>query len=523
MRRCSTCCVAACLVASAMAMVWAGCDTDSGVHPEAEAESETVRISLGGDVMFGRWIGGQLREYQTPEQFEQIGRHMQNADLAVVNLETGLCDVEVAHEGRHAALAQLQRFTAPPERAAWLAERGVDAAVVANNHAMDCGADGLDHTLMALEQEEIVAAGTIHRDTGEPKEALLHLEADGHQGEIGIIAATAHIPPVTSEGDYEPAVVDHDDKSDLVSQVQSMRGDHPNRTIVVSLHWGQELAPEHDDYQRSAAEQLADAGADIIYGHGPHVVHDAEMIDETAVLYSAGNLHFDMNRPDAREIGIADVQLEFDDRWRPVGIDWPFEGERIPPDDRMPAQQVRHEPSADVSTTDDSPDERFQPNWSESAQPTLKAYFDDERTQGFFTVEEDDRRWTSEIYPMWKAAVADVSGDGDDEVIAGVWSNQLRHDDPSPHKTLWVLGWDGRRLFPKWRGSAMARPMSDFSIHEAASDRLDELVVDEQLGDNCFETTYRWTGFGFAERQRQGVDCETLSSSSAEPPSPADR
>jgi hypothetical protein len=111
--------------------------------------------------------------------------------------------------------------------------------------------------------------------------------------------------------------------------------------------------------------------------------------------------------------------------------------------------------------------------------------------------------FTSKIFRIWKVALADLDRDGTREVVLGVWSNQRRHNEPEPHRAVRVLGWDAERkvLRELWRGSALARPLRDFAVRD------DRLVADEKAGNNCFETTYEWTGFGFRSNRSFSISC----------------
>lgn len=66
--------------------------------------------------------------------------------------------------------------------------------------------------------------------------------------------------------------------------------------VVVSCHWGLSGSPEPQAYQVALAEAAADAGADLVFGHHPHVVGGAARMGRTAVFYSLGNFAFDNPR-----------------------------------------------------------------------------------------------------------------------------------------------------------------------------------------------------------------------------------
>lgn len=64
--------------------------------------------------------------------------------------------------------------------------------------------------------------------------------------------------------------------------------------VIVCPHWGTEYAPEPSSYQMQFAEQMTQAGADLIIGTHPHVVQPVTWIESengnrSLVFYSLGN------------------------------------------------------------------------------------------------------------------------------------------------------------------------------------------------------------------------------------------
>lgn len=70
--------------------------------------------------------------------------------------------------------------------------------------------------------------------------------------------------------------------------------------VILSCHWGVSSKDEPVDYQKEIAHAAIDAGADMVFGHHPHVVQGAEIYRGKPVFYSLGNFVFDwvvmMNR-----------------------------------------------------------------------------------------------------------------------------------------------------------------------------------------------------------------------------------
>lgn len=148
------------------------------------------------------------------------------------------------------------------------------------------------------------------------------------------------------------------------------------------------------------------------------------------------------------------------------------------------------------------------PTWArieskDTFQPRLEAHFSADKKKGFVSFEEGGKRWTSRIYAMWKADVADLDGDGIDELVLGIWSRVTRHNEPSPSRAIWVLRWDSGQLLSVWRGSAMSRPLVDFEIQRIEG--IAHLKTMEVADNTHFSTLYTWTGFGFRVLSREVV------------------
>ena len=155
-------------------------------------------------------------------------------------------------------------------------------------------------------------------------------------------------------------------------------------------------------------------------------------------------------------------------------------------------------PQAPQEAANRQADQRFELQGPQG-EGQLELFLSTDRRRGFFTLSwGPDESWTSPLYPMWKAAVADIDGDGIDEVLVGIWSWRQRHDEPQPHRTVWVLAQHGPGLKEGWRGSALARPLIDFWVEAEAPLSQGRLVTREHHPKGEVITRYSWTGFGFA-------------------------
>jgi hypothetical protein len=103
----------------------------------------------------------------------------------------------------------------------------------------------------------------------------------------------------------------------------------------------------------------------------------------------------------------------------------------------------------------------------------------------------------------WKLAVADVDGDGRKEIVVGVF--KATKFIPRPHNCLFIYDWDGWRAAPKWLGSTLSRPFTDFGFADTDNDGRDELYAVETTRDaRQTLAAYSWNGFGFTQDWQRG-------------------
>ncbi len=221
-----------------------------------------VTITFGGDVMLAR--DGVPLFLRDP--WGNFAQSMQPGKLFFVNLESPLLDPEVPVSN----LANGYDLCAASDQIKWLVKGGVNLVTAENNHQNDCGQDGAEADTNLLKAAKIPVVGgntnpVIYEEQG---------------GKVGIIA------------------VDAIDKTpDLALLGQSIKDLRPNVDIlVVSIHWGSEYQAGVDNVRNELAQFLADSGADVVWGHHPHILQKVDILHsgvtghDTLVLYSMGNL-----------------------------------------------------------------------------------------------------------------------------------------------------------------------------------------------------------------------------------------
>jgi poly-gamma-glutamate synthesis protein (capsule biosynthesis protein) len=78
------------------------------------------------------------------------------------------------------------------------------------------------------------------------------------------------------------------DLADMVDDIRKAR--ETNDSVVVYIHWGLRHVPKViATYQPTIGHAAIDAGADVVIGHGPHLVKGVESYRGKSIFYSIGN------------------------------------------------------------------------------------------------------------------------------------------------------------------------------------------------------------------------------------------
>src|SRR5437667_7648545 len=217
--------------------------------------------------MLGRGVAERLADDPAHELFApEVVAAVREGDLVVLNLE---CCIS---ERGEPAPRRVFHFRAPPVAAERLAELGVDAVTLANNHALDFGADALLDTIELVRAAGIAVAGA-GGDERSAREPVL-LEPAGAR--LRIVAVTDH-PRQYAAGPDRPGV----SYADLWNERppdwlldKAAPGDGAD-AVLVTPHWGPNMCEEPVPHVRAAAEELVGAGATLVAGHSAHVFQGA--------------------------------------------------------------------------------------------------------------------------------------------------------------------------------------------------------------------------------------------------------
>ncbi len=243
-----------------------------------EQDTEAITFAMVGDIM----LGTDYPEPNLPPEdgsylLEEAGKYLREADVAIGNLEGTITSeqecAKVVNEGF------VYAFRTPPYLSGLLGKAGFDVLNTANNHSRDFGLSGTEETEMIL--------------------ASLGIQPTGRRGTAAILEVRKTTIAVIGFSPYEAdnSLLEIDKAVAFVDSI-----DEVVDIIVVTFHGGAEgasnihLSDSAETYLgedrgdlRQFAHSVVDAGADIVFGHGPHVPRAMEVYSNRIIAYSLGN------------------------------------------------------------------------------------------------------------------------------------------------------------------------------------------------------------------------------------------
>ncbi|MBQ6647608.1 MAG: CapA family protein [Muribaculaceae bacterium] len=237
-----------------------------------------VTIAMTGDIMTGSILPTpNMPPNDGRDTFIDCAKLLQSADVACGNLEGVLGD---SGKPRKAPGPLSFSFMMPTKSVQLLVDAGYDFLGIANNHINDFYPVAIQSTIKTLRDNGIGVAGTRDCET-------CIREINGVK--YGFCAFG-----------HESYTLRTQDKATVTRIVKKLRSECD--IVIVCFHGGSEgVSERHLPYGteyfhgadrgnlREFAHLCIDSGADIVYGHGPHVCRAMELYKGHLIAYSLGN------------------------------------------------------------------------------------------------------------------------------------------------------------------------------------------------------------------------------------------
>ncbi len=241
-----------------------------------------ARIACIGDVMCGDqfmnagWGTGSTIDRYGPDFLPpEVVAVFRAHDAVLCNVECVLSEV-----GRREYSLRSLQMRGRARTAKHLAQWGITAAHLANNHILEHGVEAARDTARNLEQAGIRVVGAGPDSSFEAGVTATRIGVN--QVPLSIVGACFH----PGKYAFRPATFEQ--------VIQIVRTEvSAGQIVVVSVHWGDELIDRPNLWQQQAARDLIQAGAKLVAGHHAHVFQGVYMDRGSLVAYSLGNFIFD--------------------------------------------------------------------------------------------------------------------------------------------------------------------------------------------------------------------------------------
>ncbi|HEY8206265.1 MAG TPA: CapA family protein [Myxococcaceae bacterium] len=319
---------------------------DPGPLPPVQttpSEGPPLRVAAVGDVHMGRaWPAERatLPPDGAMHLYDAVKPSLKDADLTFGNLETVLADDGESQKcGKKST--KCFAFRVPTAFTAALKDAGFHVMSIANNHAGDFGPKGRIDTMAALDKAGIKHSG--------PVGDIAYLEAGP-----GPVKAKVALIAFSFGAD-----VYRIQELDIARKVVALLS-KTNDLVFVSFHGGAEgagadhvprgrekfLGEDRGD-ERAFAHTVVDAGADLVLGHGPHLLRGMERYKGRLIAYSMGNfsswdtfgLTFPLNTTGVFHVTLAPNGVATHVKVDPVVIEKP--GTPVPDPDKKAIEVLR--------------------------------------------------------------------------------------------------------------------------------------------------------------------------------------
>jgi poly-gamma-glutamate capsule biosynthesis protein CapA/YwtB (metallophosphatase superfamily) len=243
------------------------------------ANSQTLRFALMGDIMLGTDYPQNYLPKSPDSLISPAIPYLKDADFVLGNLEGTIVSKEaIAKKCNNPKICYV--FRSPEQYAETFKRVGFDGLNLANNHSNDMGELGREQTIRNLENLGIKTFGL-------EKHPIAVIEKNGVK--VGIVGFAPNSGTLR--------ITDYLNAKKWIDSLKKI-----SDIVIVTFHGGAEgraysSVPKKTEYfvgenrgnVYEFAHKMIDYGADLVFGHGPHVPRGIETYKNKLIAYSLGN------------------------------------------------------------------------------------------------------------------------------------------------------------------------------------------------------------------------------------------
>lgn len=258
-------------------------NTKKNTDPLMNSKSDNVRIIATGDFIPHDSINQEAKK--SNGSYDYSGMMSKMAPI-FAKADVRFCNQATPAGGTKFGISGYPIFNAPFEFTRDMARLGCNLINIGTNHSNDKGQSVIDAQRGEWDkQPNILAVAGANRSTSE-QQKINYFTVKGVKFSFLSYVTYSNTKNMTSYG------VNMFNQITAKSQLAEARKN--SDIIIVSMRWGTEYSSGINAEQTADGQFLADNGADIIFGHGPHSLEPVKKLTgqngrSTYVWYSLGN------------------------------------------------------------------------------------------------------------------------------------------------------------------------------------------------------------------------------------------
>ncbi len=272
-------------------------DPEPSEDPDAFQEYDITLMALGDNLMhMGIVNTGKQSDgtYDYSFLFQGITDYLEAADLKIINQETIFGGNELGFSG-------YPYFNSPTQVGDAIAAAGFNIVLQATNHAADQGINGIYHCVDFWKKYPQILQIGINGEEDRSSISLVKIKditfailnyTYGPNMETLPSSLRGHLNMLCAYNESNGAI-DFTSLNPQVTEDIRQAGQLAD-IVIVFPHWGTEYQDKPSSYQKAFAQEMTEAGADLIIGTHPHVPQPVEWItaengNHALCYYSLGN------------------------------------------------------------------------------------------------------------------------------------------------------------------------------------------------------------------------------------------
>lgn len=207
-------------------------------------------------------------------------------DVRVINLETSITRSD------DFAPDKAVHYRMSPANLPCLTVARIDACVLANNHVLDFGYQGLGETLELLSGAGLPVAGAGQDASEAQRPAAVTIGGGGRVLVFSMGTESSGVPAQWAAAEGRAGVDFMPDLSGASAAAVVGRIRQEKRLgdlVIASIHWGSNWGYDVTRDQIRFAHALIDGGVDAVHGHSSHHPRPIEVYRDRLILYGCGD------------------------------------------------------------------------------------------------------------------------------------------------------------------------------------------------------------------------------------------